>query len=407
MMSSYAYQAVTGEGEMRNGVIDAPDQAIAVERLQRKGLIPMSVELAANQRKGNILSMKLSLGRGGQHGRMMSFTQDLAALLLAGISLDRALAIMVSVARDEELKQLINDIQDSVRKGRSLSKALAEQSGIFSNFYINMVQASEAAGDIGAGLNDLAVYLERSKELRERTLSALIYPSILLFVAALSLLIILTYVVPQFEQLFSDMGQALPLATQIVIGSARVIADYGIWILLALVLLGFYLRSLLRQPAIRLRWDRRSLSLPLWGSLSQRLEVARFSRSLGTLVRAGVPLLSGLNIARNTLINRALIVEIDMAVERVKEGSTLAEPLAESELFPPLMLQMVQVGEETGQLDQMLLKIADVYDRQVGTAIQRMLTILEPALIVGLGILIAGIILSILVAILSINQLPV
>jgi general secretion pathway protein F len=406
-MSSFAYHAVTGEGEERDGLIDAPDQAAAVERLQRQGLIPMSVELAGSQRRGSLLSMKLSLGSGGQHNRMMSFTQDLSVLLLAGISLDRALAIMVSVARDPDLKQLINDIQESVRKGRALSAALAEQAGVFSNFYINMVQASEAAGDIGVGLNDLAVYLERSKELRERTLSALIYPSILLFVAALSLLIILTYVVPQFEQLFSDMGQALPLATQIVIGSARVIADYGLWILIGLLLLVFYLRSLLRQPAIRLHWDRRSLSLPLWGSLSQKLEVARFSRSLGTLVRAGVPLLSGLTIARNTLLNRALIVEIEMAAERVKEGSTLAEPLAESELFPPLMLQMIQVGEETGQLDQMLLKIADVYDRQVGTAIQRMLTILEPALIVGLGVLIAGIIMSILVAILSINQLPV
>lgn len=172
------------------------------------------------------------------------------------------------------------------------------------------------------------------------------------------------------------------------------------------MLLGLYLRYLLQQPEIRLRWDRRSLKLPLWGALSQKLEVARFSRSLGTLAKAGVPLLSALTIARETLLNRALTEVIEVATDRVKEGSTLADPLAESKLFPPLMLQMIQVGEETGQLDQMLLKVADVYDRQVGTAIQRMLTILEPALIVGLGVLIAGIIISILVAILSLNQLP-
>jgi len=405
-MASFSYQAVTGDGDERSGLIDAPDQAAAVERLQRQGLIPMSVEQADSQKKPGLLALKLSLGKASQHSQMMIFTEDLSALLQAGISLDRALAIMLSVSKEDSLKQLIMAVQEGVRKGQSLSVALSVQPDTFSRFYINMVQAAEAAGDLGAGLSDLAIYLERSRELRERTLSALIYPMILLLVAAVSLLIILTYVVPQFEQLFSDMGQALPLATRIVISTARGITDYGLLFLFVLLLLGLYLRYLLQQPEIRLNWDRRSLKLPLWGALSQKLEVARFSRSLGTLAKAGVPLLSALTIARETLLNRALTEVIEVAAERVKEGSTLAEPLAESEMFPPLMLQMIQVGEETGQLDQMLLKVADVYDRQVGTSIQRMLTILEPALIVGLGVLIAGIIISILVAILSLNQLP-
>lgn len=405
-MTSFAYQAVTGDGDERSGLIDAPDQAAAVERLQRQGLIPMSVEQAGAKKNTGFLTQQLSWGKASQHGQMMIFTEDLSALLQAGISLDRALVIMLSVTQEDSSKQLIMAVQEGVRKGQSLSVALSAQPDTFSRFYINMVQAAEAAGDLGAGLSDLAVYLERSRELRERTLSALIYPMILLLVAAVSLLIILTYVVPQFEQLFSDMGQALPLATRIVISTARGITDYGLLFLFFLVLLGLYLRYLLQQPEIRLRWDRRSLKLPLWGALSQKLEVARFSRSLGTLAKAGVPLLSALTIARETLLNRALTEVIEVATDRVKEGSTLADPLAESKLFPPLMLQMIQVGEETGQLDQMLLKVADVYDRQVGTAIQRMLTILEPALIVGLGVLIAGIIISILVAILSLNQLP-
>lgn len=405
-MTAFSYQAVTGDGDERSGLIEAPDQNAAVEKLQRQGLIPMSVERADSQKRSSLLALQLSWGKASQHSQMMSFTEDLSALLQAGIALDRALAIMLSVSREDSPKKLIMAVQEGVRKGQSLSVALSAQPDTFSRFYINMVQAAEAAGDLGAGLSDLAVYLERSRELRERTLSALIYPMILLLVAAVSLLIILTYVVPQFEQLFSDMGQALPLATRIVISTARGITDYGLLFLFVLVLLGLYLRYLLQQPEIRLRWDRRSLKLPLWGALSQKLEVARFSRSLGTLAKAGVPLLSALTIARETLLNRALTEVIEVATDRVKEGSTLAEPLAESELFPPLMLQMIQVGEETGQLDQMLLKVADVYDRQVGTSIQRMLTILEPALIVGLGVLIAGIIISILVAILSLNQLP-
>ena len=405
-MTAFAYQAVTSEGDIRDGMIEAADRESAVEMLQRQGLIPMSVDAATAESRKSFWQMQIRLGRSGQR-HMMQFTLDLAALLQAGVSLDRALAIMSSVTRDEEVQQLVSKVQEGVRKGQALSKSLASCPDTFSPFYLNMVQAAEAAGDLGNGLQDLAGYLERSQELRERTLSALIYPIILLLVAAASLIIILVYVVPQFEQLFNDMGQALPLATRIVINTARGLTDYGIWILLLLLALAFYIRYLLKNPAIRLSWDRRSLRLPLWGGLNQKLEVARFSRSLGTLVKAGVPLLTALNIARETLLNQALTEEIKLAAENVKEGSTLAEPLARSELFPPLMLQMVQVGEETGQLDQMLIKIADVYDRQVGTAIQRMLTILEPALIVGLGIMIAGIIISILVAILSLNQLPI
>lgn len=405
-MITYNYQAVTGEGELKSGLIEASDPTAAVEQLQRQGLIPMSVEPFRESPARSFLQMQIRFGRSGRR-HTMQFTQDLATLLEAGIALDRALAIMVSVTRDEQSQQLISKVQEGVRKGQALSVALANCPDAFSPFYLNMVQAAEAAGNLSAGLEDLAAYLERSQALRERTLSALIYPMILLLVAAASLTIILVYVVPQFEQLFSDMGQALPLATRIVINTARGLTDYGIWLLLILLALIVYIRHLLKTPAIRLRWDRRSLTLPLWGGLNQRLEIARFSRSLGTLVKAGVPLLNALNIARDTLLNQALTEEIKLAADSVKEGSTLAEPLTRSKLFPPLMLQMVQVGEETGQLDRMLLRIAEVYDRQVDTAIQRMLTTLEPALIVGLGVMIAGIIMSILVAILSLNQLPV
>ena len=404
-MAEYSYQAVTSEGEIRDGLIDAVDKDAAVEKLQRQGLIPMTVDAAPEHSSSGFWNMQIRLNR-SNHQQILQFTQDLSTLIQAGIALDRALEIMASVTSGEAQKQMIDQIQQRVRKGQALSVAMAGSPDSFSPFYLNMVQASEAAGDIGAGLQDLTIYLERSQDLREKTLSALIYPIILLLVAAISLIIILVYVVPQFEQLFSDMGQALPLATRIVIASARGLTDYGLWLALVLLILGFYIRHLMQTPAIRLSWDKQALRLPLWGNLNTKLEVARFSRSLGTLVMAGVPLLNALKIARDTLMNHALIEEIEATTKQVQQGSSMAEPLSQSEYFPPLMLQMIQVGEETGQLDRMLLKIADVYDRQLNTAIQRTLTILEPALIVGLGILIAGIIISLLVAILSINQLP-
>lgn len=405
-MAQFQYRAVTPEGEQRSGALEAGDQSLAVQQLQRLGLIPISVEEGGATGVQNMLQLKLTLG-GSSHRQVQQFTQDLATLMRAGVSLDRALEIMRRVAGDRESQSLLGRIQEGVRKGQSLSAVLKEQGGDFSRFYISMVHAAEMSGSLGDGLTDLAFYMERSRELREKTLSALLYPLILLTVAGLSLLIILTYVVPQFQQLFEDMGRALPLSTRIVIGIAEFIRDLGPWVLLLLILGALWFRRRLKDPAVRLRRDAWLLRLPLAGSLMQRLDTARFSRSLGTLVRGGVPLLTALQIARDTLTNQMMAQGADTAAASLKEGRRLAEPLQATGVFPTLALQMIQVGEETGQLDDMLLKVADVYDREVSNAVQRMLTILEPVLIVGLGLMIAGIILSILVAIMSINDLPI
>ena len=305
------------------------------------------------------------------------------------------------------MQQLIAPIQEGVRRGISLSRVMAERPELFSGFYISMVQASEIAGNLAEGLGNLAYYLERSKTLHDRLISALIYPVILLGVSVSSLLIILIYVIPQFRQLFDDMGAALPLSTQIVIGAAEGLRSYGPWLLLALLLAAGALRQLLRQPEYRQRWDRLRLRLPMIGGLWQRIETARFARSLGALLSGGVPLLQGLGIARQTIGNRLMAAEVERASEGLKQGRQLAPPLLASGLFPALAMQMVQVGEETGRLDEMLLKVAETYDREVEVAIQRLLAVLEPLLIVGLGLLIAGIILSVLVAIMSITDLPI
>jgi len=406
-MPLYQYRAITAEGESRSGAMEGIDEQSIVRQLQGKGLIPISVEMGGS-RFSIAQLLNTQVGRSGlSDTRLLVFTQQLSALMQAGIALDRALEIMQHVCDDEQLRALVQPIQEGVRRGQSLSRVLADIPDSFSHFYVSMVQAAEVSGDLGNGLEQLAAYLERSKELREQVLSALIYPIILVIVSALSLLIILTYVVPQFQSLFADMVQALPLSTAIVIATAEGIRYYFHWAALVFVALVFYCRHLLSKPDVRMWWHRKRLSVPLLGGVSQRIETARFSRSLGTLVRGGVPLLSALSIARDTVGNICMSQAVDEATASLKEGKQLAGPLMATGLFPSLALQMIQVGEETGQLENMLLKVADVYDREVSTAIQRALAILTPVLIVGLGILIAGIIMSILVAIMSINDIPI
>lgn len=398
-MPQFRYKAVTDKGQLQQGQLEAASREQVVSQLQALGLIPLEVRRQA--------IWDLQLGRQRlAHRLVLLFTQQLAALLGAGITLDRALTIMRQVGNDQALASLLAQLQDGLRAGKSLSAVLADQQGRFDRFYLNLVQAAEATGALGQGLTDLAAHLERAQDLRDKTLSAFIYPLILLAVSGLSLLIILTYVVPQFEQLFADMGKALPLSTQVVIGLADALRHYGIWMLLALVLAMSLGQKLLADPTRRLAWDKLRLRLPLLGKLLQKLEMARFSRSLGTLMAGGVPLVKALTIAREVLQNQQMSQAIGEVTLGIKEGGRLAEPLQATGLFPALALQMIQVGEETGQLDQMLLKVASVYDREVETSLQRLLAVLEPAMIVGLGLFIAAIIMSILVAILSINELP-
>lgn len=404
-MAWFRFRAVSQSGEEQEGRLEGADQQAIVRQLQQRGLIPLSVEPAGGRDAGPGLRWPGRKRIGERQVQLL--TQELAALLKAGIPLERAFGIMIQVRGQGDDVRLLGQIRDGIQRGQPLSTVLAEQDAAFSPFYLNIVRAAEVSGNLDRGLADLALYLERSRQLREKAMSALIYPVILLLVSAVSLLIILTYVIPQFQQLFADMGQAMPLPTRVVIGAAELLRDLGPWLLLLLLLGLIYGRRQLAKPDRRLAWDGLVLRLPLAGELVRRLEVARFSRSLGTLMKGGVPLLGALNIARDTIGNRLLAATLLEAATGLKEGRRLAEPLQASGQFPPLAIQMIRVGEETGQLEDMLLKVADTYDREVENAIHRLLTILEPVLIVGLGVAIAGIIISILVAILGINELPI
>ncbi|MDQ5908840.1 MAG: ral secretion pathway protein [Pseudomonadota bacterium] len=404
-MPRYRYEAVDNTGDVVRDELDAPNPEVVIERLRDQGLLPLSVD----ETRGGWLGVGLgqpwfSKRRSLSRKAVMLMTQQLANLLHAGMPLDRALTILIGVSDDEQAQTLLERVQEKVRGGSSLADALEAQ-GAFSRFYLNMIRAGEAGGALEVVLKRLTEFLERSQALRETVTSALIYPIILLSVSALSVIILLTFVVPQFQQLFADAGKALPLATQIVIALGDGFRHYwwvGVMLLLLIVAI---LRQQLSQPASRARWDRWFLSLPLFGDLIAKVETARLTRTLGTLIGNGVSLLNALTIVRETLTNQVLATALGEVSEHVKTGRGLAEPLQEAGNFPKLAVQMIRVGEETGQLQEMLLQVAETYDGEVQTAVKRMLTLLEPALILGLGVIIAGIIMSILVAILSLNEL--
>jgi general secretion pathway protein F len=404
-MPLFRYEAVDGAGELRKEKIEAASQDAVIEQLRDQGLMPISVEETTSSLLGQSLYLP-SLGRRRvAQGEIAILTQQIAKLLNAGLPLDRAMTVLIGIAEEGEVKKLLTRIQEKVRGGSSFADALEAQGGVFSRLYLNMVRAGEAGGSLEVVLGRLSDFMERSKALRDSVKSALIYPIILMTVAGLSVAILLTFVVPQFQQLFEDAGEALPLATQIVIAVGDGLRHYW-WVgLLLILLLVMLIKQQMSRPQSRYRWDGWVLRLPLVGDLVAKVEMARFARTLGTLLHNGVSLLMALSIVKETLTNRVMVGAISEVAENLKAGEGLADPLMEAGVFPKLAVHMIRVGEETGQMDDMLLEVADTYDGEVQATVKHMLSLLEPALILGLGVIIAGIIMSILVAILSLNNL--
>jgi general secretion pathway protein F len=408
----FQYKAVSTGGEVNEGVMDATTQAAVIERLQGMGLIPIR---AAEVSGSNVAIGAVSGTPGTSLFRrariapddLNNVTRELATLMRAGLPLDRSFEILINLAEKPGVAELLGEIRNEVRGGAALSKALEQHRDVFSRFYINMVKAGEVGGALGIVLSRLAEHMERAKELRSSVVSAMIYPAILIVVAFLSVAILIIVVVPQFKQIFEQSGKALPLATQIVLATGTFMRQYWPVILAgALLLLWLFSRSL-TNPVSRARWDAKFLRWPVMGGLIARIEMARFSRSLGTLLQNGVPLLTGLAILKDTLGNAVFRDAVDGISRELKEGRGMSKPMLDTNVFPKLAVQMISVGEETGKLDQMLFQVADVYDREVAHAIKRAMALVQPILIIGLAILIGGIIMSILVAMFSLMELPV
>ena len=396
-MARFRYVALTAAGQRLDGVMEAASQAEVVSRLQAQGQLPMEavpLDALGSARAGwRSWLQKPDFGADAQ----LLFTRQLATLLGAGQPLDRALSILLDLPESEAARKLVADVRDTVRGGSTLSAALEKQSGVFSRLYLNMVRAGEAGGSLQPTLERLADYLERAAQLRTRIINALVYPVILLAVVGAALLFLLGYVVPQFAQMYDSLDVPLPWFTSLVLALGAAVRQ---WWLLGVVLpaLGLlWFARQYRQPAFRTWLDGRLLSLRFIGPLVAKVEVARLMRTLGTLVGNGVPLIAALGIAGNVLGNRRLADDLAQASERVRDGHPLSASLGRSGRFPRLAVQMVQVGEESGALDSLLLRAADTFETESSRAIDRLLAAMVPAITLVLASVVGVVIVAVLV----------
>ncbi len=402
-MSQFHYRAISSAGEILQGEMEAASVDDVIGRLQDQGHTPLEALPADQAGGGGGLSGLFR--RGPFAGEQLAlFTHQLATLLGAGQPLDRALGILLDLPEGERAKKLVERVRDRVRGGTPLSQALEEEHGVFPKLYISLVRAGEAGGSLEDTLRRLAEYLERAQQLRGSVINALIYPAFLLVGVVGSLVLLLAYVVPQFVPIFQDMQVPIPWITSAVLAVGNFFKDW--WWLVVLVLVGGTAawRARLRDPVQRLAWHSRLLSMRVLGPLVLKIETARIARTLGTLLKNGVPLLSSLLIARQVTGNRALDESLGQAAEQVKEGNGLSLSLAQTQRFPRLAIQMVQVGEEAGQLDTMLLKVADTFEVESKRAIDRLLAALVPALTIVMTVLVAVIMAAILLPLLSLTS---
>lgn len=400
-MPQFSYKAIGRDGKSFNGVIEADGMELASRQLRGQGFTLLKLEPGGN------LDARAARAAGKPPRRqdILSMTSELAVLLRAGLPLDRALKVLIDMAALPQMHQLLSEMLTAVKGGKALSQAMAPHEELFGTFYISMVRSGEASGQLSSVLDRLVEYLENAKANRDSVVSALIYPAILLVVSVLSIVLMLGFVVPQFQTLFEDMGEGLPLLTRVVVDSAEFIKSWGWLMLLAVVGLVFYLRRWAATDEGKTSLHRRMLKLPLAGGIIFEFEVSKFSRTVGTLLGNGVSLLKAISIAIDTVDNRVIREALDVLPPAVKAGKRMSVALADTGMFTPMVIQMIRVGEESGSLDQMMLELAKVFDGHVQSGVKRGLALLEPVLILGMGFVIAVIIIAILMGILSVNDL--
>ncbi len=406
-MATFVYRAADRRGQTIDGVMEAPDARVVVERLQRDAYFP--IEVAPQEARRTSLALHWpALGQRRVKGRdLVAFTQQFATLLEAGLPLDRALAIQEELAPTVRLRAITADVLTSVRGGSSLGDALAlHHPRPFSRLYLNMVRAGEKGGVLEATLTRLAEFLEEAQEFRDALLSALIYPTLLTAVGSAAVVFLMTFVIPRFADIFRDLGGAIPLPTQILLAVSGWLQRS--WWLLALGALAVALggRVVLSTPAGRLRADQALLRLPLIRDVILKTEVARFARILGTLLRSGVPLIAALAVVKEMLGNRLLVQAVEGLGDGVKRGAGLFTPMREAGVFPALALHMVRVGEESGRLEEMLLKVGATFETETRKLLKRLIALAEPCIILIMGLLVGFIVVAMLLAIFSISEIP-
>jgi len=406
-MNTFYYKATDRLGKPIEGNLEAHNYQNAVAQI--RGLNYFPIQISDNQPVKNF-SINRPLQINGLQKKipakdLVSITQQLATLVDSGITLDKSLSILVDLAEKPQAKEVLTEVHKKVHAGSSFADALAEFPKVFSKLYINMIRAGETGGTLASSLNSVASFLEKSEELKANIRSAMIYPAILSSVGGFAILVLFTVVIPRFSKLFDELGAALPLPTKIMLFLSSSITNHWLAIIMTFTLLVGGFIFYLRQEKGRMHWDGIVLRLPLFGSLAQKIEISRFSRTMATLLSSGVAILGALNITQAILSNRMIAATMGQLHQGLKEGNGLSRPLQQTGVFPPLAIHMITVGEETGTLGEMLAKVANTYDREVERSIKQLISLIEPFMILSMALVIGFIVISMLLAIFSINEI--
>lgn len=410
-MANYFYKASDRSGKVVQGSIEAPDQAAVIAYIRKMGYIPIRIDAPGNKRRSSStwfnlnLDMKLTNPFGGVSGKfLLSFTQELSTLIKAGLPLDRSLSIIAEVTDHERLKKVAEEVLKDVRGGKSLSDAFGKHPQVFNKLYISMVKAGEAGGVLDVVFERLTDFLERSQNLKSTVTNAIIYPALLITVMGLAVAILITFIVPKFVGIFDTLGQDLPASIKLLLYPSDVLIGYWWLVLLTVGGLYFWFKKYSATEAGRLRLDRAYLKMFIVKDLILKIEVARFARTLGTLINSGVPILQSLAIVKDIVGNVVIASSIARIHKEVKEGRGIAAPMRADGVFPSLAIHMMRVGEETGRMEEMLLKVADTYDVEVQNAVKRFISFLEPALIVVMALIVVAVLGPMIMALVSIND---
>jgi len=425
-MPKYNYVALDARGQESVGVLEAPSSNDVIAQLRQSGYFPTSVieeGKAASARTAKKATPKAVAARssatpakkGGivlfqkktiKPKVLMIFTRQLATLIDAGLPLLRGLTVLSKQERDLVLKGTINALADGVQGGSTFSESLAQHPKIFNKLYINMVKAGELGGVLELVLNRLAEFQEKAEKIKNKVVAAMFYPVVVIVIAMIILSFLLVFIVPKFQQIFHDMlgNKPLPGITQFVINASNILKEQWYYVIGGIVVFGVAYKLFASSPAGKVILDRMKLYVPLFGDLTRKSSISRFARTLGTLVTSGVPILQALNITRETAGNSVIADAITKVHDSVKEGESIVQPLEASGVFPPMVISMIDVGEETGQLPEMLLKIAEVYDDEVDNAVSGLTSLLEPIMIVILAVIVGTIVIALFMPLISIIQ---
>jgi type IV pilus assembly protein PilC len=414
-MPLFAYSAVDAQGKTHQGTLEANSASDAAAAIKKKGQFPTNISettaAAAGKATGKGFSFKFSLGGGGGTGKVPGktltvFTRQLSTLISAGLPLLRSLRTLGKQEKDANLKKIMLGLSESVEGGTTFSEALSQHPKAFNKLYVNMVKAGELGGVLEIVLTRLAEFAEKSQRIKGKVTSAMVYPLVVLTIAVGIVTFLMLFIVPKFEAIFKDMlgGRPLPFITQMIMDLSRFIQ--GNFILIAVVIIAgvFAARFSMKMPGVAAAVDNYKLKIPLFGDMLTKTSVARFSRTLGTLVSSGVPILQALNITRDTAGNLRVSKAVESIHDNVKEGESMVTPMEASGIFPPMVVSMVQVGEETGQLPDMLTKVADVFEEEVDNAVSGLTSLLEPVMIVLLALVVGTIVVALFLPLITIIQ---